>query len=99
MSAKPSALKSVGWTVLSVGLCVAGVFIAWPYVRSEALGVIWPSMMRVLLAAVLVLIGLSASRRAGRLQYVCYLALALCFAIYVAGMRLVLEAAGVGPIA
>ena len=74
---------------------VAGLSLALPYVRSEALGVIWPSPINALVAGLLVLVGLIASRRAGPLQWTCYLLLALGIVTYILGVRLVLEVSGV----
>jgi hypothetical protein len=74
---------------------VAGLSLALPYVRSEALGVIWPSPITALIAGLLVLVGLLASRRAGPFQWACYLLLALGIVAYVLGAPIVLEVAGV----
>jgi len=95
MIEKSSVLKQLVWVALSGGLTVISFAILLPYVRSEALGVIWPSPFRALLAGLLILIGLSVSRRAGPLQYVTYFALAACFAGYVLALPAILAVAGV----
>jgi hypothetical protein len=49
----------------------------------------------VLIAAVLMLAGLAASNRSGRLQYVSYMLMVIGFAAYVLSLRSVLNVAGV----
>lgn len=98
VNSKPSILKQFAWAGLSGCLIVAGFLIALPYIPSENSGVIWPSGVKMLIAAGLLLIGLSTSRRAGRLQYASYLLLAACFAAYVLGLRMVLNVAGVSGV-
>jgi hypothetical protein len=95
VSDKSEIFKQVAWVTASGACSVAGLSLALPYVRSEALGVIWPSPMMALVAGLLVLVGLLASRRAGPLQWACYLLLALAIVSYILGARIVLEVAGI----
>ena len=86
MNEKSHVPRQLGWLALSGCLIVVSFVVLLPYVRSEAIGVIWPSPIRTLFAGVLMLIGLSVSRRAGPLQYVSYF-LALPAILGVAGIR------------
>lgn len=95
MSDKSEILKQVSWVAASGACSVAGLSLALPYVRSEALGVIWPSPIMALVAGLLVLLGLLASRRAGPLQWACYVLLALGIVTYILGSRIALEVAGI----
>ncbi len=88
-------LKQIGWTVLSACLSLAGLMAVVPSVRSEQVGVIWPSEERVVPAAVLILFGLAVSGRAGRGQYVVFALLAAGFAVYVLGLRSILTVSGI----
>jgi hypothetical protein len=95
VSDKSEILKRLAWVTASVACSVAGLSLALPHVRSEALGVIWPSPIMAIVAGLLVLVGLFASRRAGPLQWVCHLLLALGIVAYILGARLLLEVSGV----
>lgn len=99
MTGEPTTLKQAAWAALSLVFTTASFVSAVPYVRSEEIGVIWPSTMKVLFAAAFMLIGLAALRRAGWLQWANYVLLAAFFAAYVLGLRSVLNVAGVTGIA
>jgi len=95
MARNLALLKQLGWSILSGCLAAAAFLLFTPSILSEQIGVHWPSTGKVLFAASLLLIALGVSGRAGRLQYVNYILISLCFAAYVLGLRLVLNVAGV----
>ncbi len=88
----------LAWVALSGCLTVVSFVVLLPYVRSEAIGVIWPSPIRTLFAGVLMLIGLSVSRRAGPLQYVSYFLVAACFTGYFLALPAILGVAWIRDI-
>lgn len=94
MSEKSPVLRQLAWVALSGCLTVASFVVLLPYVRSEAIGVLWPSPIRVMFAGLLILFGLSVSRRAGPLQYVSYLVVAACFTGYFLALPAILGVAG-----
>lgn len=98
MTDKLSLLKRTGWAALSTCASTTAFVCVLPYIRSEAVGVIWPSTFQALLAMVLMMVGLVASRAAGRWQYVNYVLLAATFAAYVLGLKAILTVAGVSGI-
>lgn len=87
--------RQLAWVALSGSLTVVSFAVLLPYVRSEAIGVIWPSPIRTLFAGVLIFIGLWVSRRAGHLQYVSYLLVAACFTGYFLALPAILGGAGI----
>ena len=98
MNEKSDVPRQLAWAALSGCLTAVSFVILLPYVRSEAIGVIWPSPIRTLFAGVLILIGLSVSRRAGPLQYVSYFLVAACFTSYFLALPAILSVAGIGGI-
>jgi len=95
MTEKRPVTRQLAWVALSGCLTVISFAVLLPYVRSEATGVLWPSPIRVSLAGLLILIGLSVSRRAGPLQYFSYLVFAACFTGYLLALPAILDAAGI----
>lgn len=95
MNGKSPVLRQLAWVTLSGCLTVVSFVLLLPYVRSEAIGVIWPSPIKALFAGVLILVGLSVSRRAGPLQYVSYFLFAACFTGYFLALPAVLDVAGI----
>ncbi len=91
---KLTLFKQLGWAALSACLSVSAFLSAAPSIRSEQIGVTWPSGARLLLASALMFAGLAISGRAGQVRYVSYLVLAACFAAYVLGVQWVLKLAG-----
>lgn len=98
MNEKSDVPRQLAWVALSGCLTVVSFVVLLPYVRSEAIGVMWPSPIRTLFAGVLILIGLSVSRRAGPLQYVSYFLVAACFTGYFLILPAILGVAGIGGI-
>jgi hypothetical protein len=95
MNEKSHVPRQLAWVALSGCLTVVSFAVLLPYVRSEAIGVIWPSPIRTLFAGVLMLIGLWVSRRAGPLQYVSYFLVATCFTGYFLALPVILGVAGI----
>ena len=95
MNGKSPVPRQLAWVALYGCLTVVSLVLLLPYVRSEAIGVIWPSPIKALFAGLLILIGLSVSRRAGPLQYVSYFLFAACFTGYFLALPAVLDVAGI----
>ncbi|GEM_PF-5185792 len=101
MEARPRAglIGKGAWAALAIALLAAGLFASLPAIRSEALGVYWPYAVRLAASALLVFLGLVASRRAGRLQYAVFAAAGLGVLIFIHATGTILDASGVQGVA